>query len=112
MSQYIQITDYDASIHRDILDAVTRSDAGAVEICEDSAVAEMRGYFAARYDVDAIFAAEGEDKEERGAEQTASQSIPNDRLADCFFTDASALGVCQRFSVAGAGLRCRQRMGA
>lgn len=60
MSKFIQIADYDASIHRDILDAVTRSDAGAVEICEDRAVAEMRGYLAARYDVDAIFAAEGE----------------------------------------------------
>ena len=31
MSKFIQIADYDASIHRDNLDAVTRSDAGAVE---------------------------------------------------------------------------------
>lgn len=30
-----------------------------VEICEDRAIAEMRGYLSARYDVDAIFSAEG-----------------------------------------------------
>ncbi len=35
MSQFIQLSDYDASIHRDILDALTRSDDTVVEICED-----------------------------------------------------------------------------
>ena len=62
MDNFIQITDYDASIHRDILDAVTRSDAESVEICEDRAVAEMRGYLGGRYDVDAIFGARGEER--------------------------------------------------
>ncbi len=42
MSNFINIEDYDASIHRDILDALTREDASLVEICEDRAIAEMR----------------------------------------------------------------------
>ena len=35
MSQFIELTDYDASIHREILDALTREDESIVEICED-----------------------------------------------------------------------------
>lgn len=60
MSNFINIEDYDASIHRDILDALTREDASLVEICEDRAIAEMRGYLSGRYDCDAIFSASGE----------------------------------------------------
>lgn len=60
MSKFITQEDYDASIHREILDALTRSDNAIVEICEDRAIAEMRGYLNARYDVDEIFSAEGE----------------------------------------------------
>ena len=59
MSQFIQPEDYDASIHSEILGRLTRDDAAVVEICEDRAIAEMRGYLSARYDVDAIFSAEG-----------------------------------------------------
>ena len=57
MSNFINITDYDASIHRDILDALTREDASLVEICEDRAIAEMRSYLSGRYDCDALFSA-------------------------------------------------------
>ena len=57
MSNFINITDYDASIHRDILDALTREDASLVEICEDRAIAEMRCYLSGRYDCDALFSA-------------------------------------------------------
>lgn len=59
MSKFINPEDYDASIHREILASLTRDDAAIVEICEDRAIAEMRGYLVARYDVDAIFSAEG-----------------------------------------------------
>ncbi|MDR0612394.1 MAG: DUF1320 domain-containing protein [Dysgonamonadaceae bacterium] len=62
MSQFIKLTDYDASIHREILDALTREDEAIVEICEDRAVATMRGYLSRRYDVDAIFAATGDER--------------------------------------------------
>lgn len=55
MSNFINIEDYDASIHRDILDALTREDASLVEICEDRAIAEMRGYLSGRYDCDRLF---------------------------------------------------------
>ena len=42
MSQFITLEDYDASIHREILDALLRhdsdvSDSAIVEICEDRA---------------------------------------------------------------------------
>lgn len=57
MSNFINIEDYDASIHRDILDALTREDASLVEICEDRAIAEMRGYLSGRYDCDRLFSA-------------------------------------------------------
>ena len=59
MSKFITPQDYDASIHREILDALTRNDNAIIEICEDRAIAEMRGYLSARYDTDTIFKAEG-----------------------------------------------------
>lgn len=62
MSQFINLTDYDASIHREILDALTREDDTIVEICEDRAIAEMRCYLSKRYDCDRIFSAEGTDR--------------------------------------------------
>ncbi len=62
MSQFVQLSDYDATIHREILDALTRTDEAVVEICEDRAIAEMRGYLAKRYDCDAIFSAEGDNR--------------------------------------------------
>lgn len=62
MSDFIQIFDYNASIHREILETVTRGDEEVVEICEDRAVDEMRSYLSGRYDCNAIFAARGEDR--------------------------------------------------
>ena len=54
--------DYDASIHREILDALVREDASLVEICEDRAIAEARSYLSRRYDCDRIFSAKGEER--------------------------------------------------
>lgn len=62
MSQFVKIEDYDASVHRDILDALVRDDQLLVEICEDRAIAEMRCYLSKRYDCDAIFSADGADR--------------------------------------------------
>ena len=67
MSQFIQESDYDATIHREILDALLRhdspeSDAAIVEICEDRAIEEMRGYLDKFYDTDAIFNATGDER--------------------------------------------------
>ena len=49
MSNFIDTTDYDATIHREILNSLLRTDSSdydpqIVEICEDRAVAEMRSY--------------------------------------------------------------------
>ena len=62
MNNFVNIHDYDASVHREILDALIREDEMLLEICEDRAVAEMRSYLSKRYDCDAIFAAEGDDR--------------------------------------------------
>ena len=67
MNNYIELSDYDASIHREILDALLRKDApgydpNIIEICEERAVAEMRTYMAKRYDCDAIFSARGDER--------------------------------------------------
>lgn len=62
MSEFIQTSDYNASIHREIIETITRGDDEVVEICEDRAVDEMRSYLSGRYDCDAIFAARGEDR--------------------------------------------------
>ena len=67
MSQFITLEDYDASIHREILDALLRhdsdiADSAIIEICEDRAIEEMRGYLNKFYDCDAIFNATGTDR--------------------------------------------------
>lgn len=64
MSNFIEDSDYDASIHREILDSLLRTDAATydpqiIEICEDRAISEMRGYMNKIYDCDAIFSATG-----------------------------------------------------
>lgn len=64
MDNFIQLSDYDATIHRDILDALLRhdttEDAAIIEICEDRAVAQMRSYLSQTYDCDVIFSARAE----------------------------------------------------
>ncbi len=62
MATFITTEDYDASIHKEILDSVTRNDPQIIEICEDRAIAEMKGYLSGRYDSNAIFSASGEDR--------------------------------------------------
>jgi len=62
MSQFVTLSDYDASIHREILDAIVREDETIIEICEDRAIAEMRGYLSRRYDCDRIFSATAADR--------------------------------------------------
>lgn len=67
MSKFINTSDYDATIHREILDSLLRKesttyDPQIIEICEDRAVAEMRGYLNKIYDCDKIFSAEGGDR--------------------------------------------------
>ncbi len=67
MDNFIDIKDYDASIHTEILNALLRAnsptyDPQIVEICEDRAVAEMRSYMNKAYDCEAIFAACGNNR--------------------------------------------------
>jgi phage gp36-like protein len=59
MSRFLTEKDYDASVHREIIDAVTREDPALVKACEDRAVKDMRNYLHQRYDCNAIFKATG-----------------------------------------------------
>ena len=67
MTNFINIEDYDATIHREILDSLLRKESASydpqiIEICEDRAVAEMRSYMNKTYDCNAIFSATGDDR--------------------------------------------------
>jgi phage gp36-like protein len=59
MSNFIELTDYPAVIHSEILTALTRGDNTIIEDAEDRAVEEMKGFLTSRYDVDQIFNATG-----------------------------------------------------
>lgn len=67
MANFITTEDYDATIHREILDSLLRKESAMydpqiIEICEDRAVAEMRSYMNKTYDCDAVFSVRGEDR--------------------------------------------------
>ena len=67
MANFITTQDYDATIHREILDSLLRTDSPSfdpqiIEICEDRAIAEMRSYLNKSYDCNAIFSAQGKDR--------------------------------------------------
>ena len=64
MANFITTQDYDATIHREILDSLLRTDSPSfdpqiIEICEDRAITEMRSYLNKSYDCNAIFSAQG-----------------------------------------------------
>lgn len=73
MDNFIDLKDYDASMHKEILNALVRKetqpgvpnpayDPEVIETCEDRAIAEMVGYLNKTYDVEAIFTARGADR--------------------------------------------------
>nr|DAU16158.1 MAG TPA: head to tail adaptor [Caudoviricetes sp.] len=73
MDNFIDLKDYDASMHKEILNALVRKetqpgvpnpayDPEVIETCEDRAIAEMVGYLNKTYDVEAIFSARGADR--------------------------------------------------
>lgn len=67
MQNFISIEDYDASIHREILDSLLRQgtsdyDPQIIEICEDRAISEMKSYLNKKYDCQAIFSQTGAER--------------------------------------------------
>ena len=66
MSTFIQLQDYDSTVHRDILDSLLRGEASdnstIIEDCEMQAIAEMKSYMNKAYDVEKIFMAEGKER--------------------------------------------------
>ena len=63
MNNFILLSDYDATVHREILDSLLRGDAtegnAVIEACENRAIATVRSLVGARYDCGAIFSATG-----------------------------------------------------
>lgn len=57
MTHFIDPEDYDATVHRDIIDSLTRGDDSILDICEDRAIEEMKSYLSTRYDVKTLFSA-------------------------------------------------------
>jgi len=55
MSTFITLDDYTASINAEILNSLTRNDPAIIEVAEDRAIDEMKGYLTSRYKVDDIF---------------------------------------------------------
>lgn len=55
MTHFINPTDYDATVHREIVDALTRGDDATLDICEERAISEMKSYLAGRYDIETLF---------------------------------------------------------
>lgn len=62
MANFIILTDYDSTIHSEILNAIVRADAQVIEDAEDEAIEEVKGYLTNKYDVEAIFSATGNDR--------------------------------------------------
>lgn len=62
MTHFIDPSDYDATVHKDIIDALTRGDDNILDICEERAISEMKSHLAGRYDVEAIFNTNGTER--------------------------------------------------
>lgn len=62
MSTFITKADYGISISENLLDAITEVDDTKLDKAETFAIELAKGYLSARYDVDAIFAATGDDR--------------------------------------------------
>lgn len=62
MSEFIELKDYDATLHKEILDSLVRDDESLIEVCEDRAIAQMRSYMSRTYDCDKVFAARGAER--------------------------------------------------
>lgn len=62
MAEFINPEDYDASMHREILESIIREDEAVLEICEDQAIEQMKSYLGARYDCQKIFSARGKER--------------------------------------------------
>jgi phage gp36-like protein len=62
MSTFIGLEDYNAQIKTEILNALIRDDEEGIEIAEDMAIEDMKGYMNQRYDCKTLFSAAGESR--------------------------------------------------
>lgn len=59
-TNFITKEDYPSSIRTEFLERVIREDENILEIVENQAISEMKGYLSARYDCEKAFSAVGE----------------------------------------------------
>ena len=58
-TNFITKEDYSSSIRVELLESAIREDENILEIVENQAISEMKGYLSARYDCEKAFSAEG-----------------------------------------------------
>ncbi len=61
-TNFITREDYPSSIRTEFIERVTREDENILEIVENQAIAEMKGYLSGRYDCEKAFGATGDDR--------------------------------------------------
>lgn len=61
-TNFITKEDYPSSIRTEFIERVTREDENILEIVENQAIAEMRGYLSNRYDCDKAFSTTGDER--------------------------------------------------
>ena len=61
-SNFINISDYPSTIRTEFVVRVVGDDENILEIVENQAISEMKGYLSARYDCDKAFSKTGDDR--------------------------------------------------
>ena len=74
---FITVEEMQTVIYEHVMDDISANDDATVQQCIEAAVSEMKSYLASRYDVDAIFAATGNDRDPLILEDTKVIAVWN-----------------------------------
>ena len=74
---FITVEEMRTAIYEHVMDDISANDDATVQQCIEAAVSEMKSYLASRYDVAAIFAATGNDRDPLILEDTKVIAVWN-----------------------------------
>ena len=74
---FITVEEMQTVIYEHVMDDISANDDATVQQCIEAAVSEMKSYLASRYDVAAIFAATGNDRDPLVLENTKVIAVWN-----------------------------------
>lgn len=74
---FITVQEMRTAIYEHVMDDISANDDATVQQCIEAAVSEMKSYLASRYDVAAIFAATGSDRDPLILENTKVVAVWN-----------------------------------